>query len=94
MTPANQRQPGGKQVASAVAGQGPVDLSTAVARHRSKEAGPTEPQGAPPGGWPQTVGRDPDAPAGVEPVRPFSGDPLTSVTPFAYTAGSHPNPNY
>lgn len=96
MTSGNRRQAGGAHVASSVSGQGPVDLSTALERHRQREAGPTQPPAAPPGNWPKTVGRDPDAPCGVEKSTPFTGDPLTSATPFAYTAGSqsHPNPNY
>ena len=96
MTHPNQRQAGGAQVASSVAGQGPTDLSTALERHRQREAGPTEPQGAPQGGWPATAGRDPDSPVGIEPSTPFTGDPMTSATPFAFTSSTqnHPQPNY
>lgn len=96
MTQPNRRQPAGAHVASSVAGQGPRDLSATLERHRKREAGPTQPPAAPQGGWPKTAGRDPDSPVGIEPSTPFTGDPLTSATPFAYTSGnqSHPNPNY
>lgn len=82
MRPANQAPPGGKHVLSSARG-GPRDLSRALARHRAREAGPTEPAG----GWPATVGSDPDAPAVAASGR-WTGDPLTSATPDAFTQGS------
>jgi hypothetical protein len=94
---ANTAPPGGKHVVSAVPSQGPRDLSDAVERHRQREAGLTEPPGAPPGGWPATAGQDPDAPAGIGPSRQMTGDPLTSATSSAYSSANsfHPkNPDY
>lgn len=79
---------GGKHVPSAVPSQGPRDLSGALARHRAREAGPTEPPGVPAGGWPATVGADPDAPAGVQASDRWTGDPMTSATPDASSQGS------
>jgi hypothetical protein len=50
-------------VPSAVPGRGPSDLSARLAAHRQRpDAGPTEPAG----GYPQTVGGNPGAPAGRE----------------------------
>lgn len=50
----------GAHVPSSVPGRGPQDLSAKLAEHRSRpDAGPT----VPPGGYPQTVGGNPDAPA-------------------------------
>ena len=79
---------GGKQVPSAVPSQGPRDLSGALARHRARLAGPTEPPGVPAGGWPATAGSDPDAPAGIQPSDKWTGDPMTSATPDAFTQGA------
>lgn len=79
---------GGKAVPSAVPSQGPRDLSAAVARHRAREAGPTEPPGVPAGGWPATVGTDPDAPPGITPSDKWTGDPLTSATPDSFQQGA------
>jgi hypothetical protein len=95
--PANVAPAGGKHVVSAVPGQGPRDLSDAVERHRQREAGLTDPPGVPAGGWPQTAGHDPDAPAGIEPSQPWTGDPISSATPSSYSAANsfHPrNPDY
>jgi hypothetical protein len=82
-----------KSVTSSVPGHTPRDLSQDLARHRDKmDAGPTQP----PGGWPQTTGRDPDAPQGVEPSNAWSGDPLSSATPQAFSSANsfHPSGNY
>jgi hypothetical protein len=49
----------GAHVPSSVPGRGPQDLSAKLAQHRNRaDAGPT----VPPGGYPQTVGGNPDAP--------------------------------
>jgi hypothetical protein len=82
-----------KAVRSSAPDGRPRDLSSDLERHRDRlDAGPTQP----PGGWPQTTGRDPDAPAGVEPSSAWSGDPLSSATPQAYSSGSafHGGGNY
>jgi hypothetical protein len=79
----NQAPPGGKHVVSAVP-DGPRDLSAALARHRAAPAGPT----VPPGGWPVTAGSDPDAPAGIASSDRWTGDPVTSASPAAYSQGS------
>jgi len=50
----------GAHVPSSVPGRGPTDLSARLAAHRNRpDAGPTVPAG----GYPATVGGNPDAPA-------------------------------
>jgi hypothetical protein len=62
----------GKHVPSIVPGAGPRDASGDLARHRDRtDAGPT----VPPGGYPETVGGNPGAPAD----RQVSGEPDTGV---------------
>jgi hypothetical protein len=65
--------PGGKAVASAAPGAGPRDASGDVARQwEGNDARLT----APPGGYPQTVGGNPDGPA----KRQVSDEDETGVT--------------
>lgn len=52
--------PAGKAVVSSAPGAGPSDLSGDLARHRAL---PDAAVTAPPGGFPETVGGNPDAPA-------------------------------
>lgn len=85
-SPATEPQPG-KHVPSVVPGQGPTDLSAALDRHRSRtDAGPTEP----PGGYPQTVGVNPDAP---EQRLMSDSAALTSPTPNASSSPTAFPPN-
>lgn len=75
--PGNQAPPDGKHVVSMAPG-GPRDLSASLARHRARSEGPTELPGQPPGGYPRTAGRDPDAPRGVPAQREPQGEVITS----------------
>lgn len=55
----SMRPADGAHVPSSVPGRGPTDLSAKLAAHRARpDAGPT----TPPGGYPTTVGGNPDAP--------------------------------
>ena len=87
MTPAGQAAGGGRSVPSAVPSQGPSDLSAAVARHRAREAGPTQPPGVPAGGWPATAGADPDGPSGVTPGQQWADAPVAPGGPGAFGQG-------
>jgi len=62
VTAPNLAQPDGAHVPSGVPGAGPSDLSARLAAHRAAD-GPSVTTGAPPGGYPATVGTNPDAPA-------------------------------
>jgi hypothetical protein len=64
--------PDGKHVPSLAPGRGPRDLSADLQRHRDQpDASVTKP----PGGYPETVGGNPDAPAD----RQVSDEPDTGV---------------
>lgn len=64
----------GKHVPSVVPGRGPSDLSGNLTAHRDRpDAGPTRPAG----GYPETVGGNPDAPAQRE-QSDTSGQPSQS----------------
>jgi hypothetical protein len=76
MTAANRAPSGGRHVPSGVPGQGPADLSAKLAAHRSQD-GPSVTPGAPPGGYPKTVGGNPDAPADRQQSDP-GGPPMTA----------------
>ena len=54
---------GSKRVKSTTAGRALRDMTPDLSRHRTRDAGPT----VPPGGWPATVGADPDAKKGIAP---------------------------
>ena len=84
--PANQAPPDGKHVVSSAPG-GPRDLSGALARQRAgSDARPTVPAG----GWPATVGADPDASPNIPP-QPGPGEVLTSPTQGSSPSGEwHP----
>lgn len=74
----------GKHVPSIAPGAGPRDASGDLARHRDRaDAGPTVPQG----GYPETAGGNPDAPAD----RQVSDEPGTGVAtsgPGPYSAAA------
>jgi hypothetical protein len=57
--------PGHKHVPSSAPGQGPVSAVGRLNKHREAEQGPTttDSSSTPPGGWPETVGDNPNPPA-------------------------------
>lgn len=74
---------GGKHVPSTVPGQGPRDLSVDLQRHRDKpDASVTEP----PGGYPTTVGTNPNAPADRQVSDEGSG--VATSAPGAYSTAT------
>jgi hypothetical protein len=79
----NQAPPDGKHVPSMAPG-GPRDLSKDLARQRQgSDARLTQP----PGGYPETVGKDPGDPS-ISPSRQMPDDPLTAAEPAAYSVGN------
>jgi len=86
---ANTAPPAGRHVLSSVPGHGPSDLSGALARHRQRDAGPTEPQG----GYPTTAGNNPDAPADRQRSSDEMGQPVSAYENQAFTSSTawHPS---
>ena len=73
--------PRGKHVPSLAPGRGPRDLSADLQRHRDQ---PDASVTTPPGGYPQTVGGNPDAPAD----RQMSDDGNAVSAPGPYSQGT------
>lgn len=79
-----------KHVPSSAPGPGPQDASADLQRHRGRpDAGPTHT--APPGGWPETAGSNPDAPvdrqsSGTDDV----GTGFTSPGAYSQATAFHP----
>lgn len=72
--------PTGKQVPSMAPGAGPRDLSGDLARHREQpDASVTQP----PGGYPTTVGGNPNAPAERQTSDDSVGAPAQTPGPYS-----------
>lgn len=72
--------PDGKAVPSSVPGGGARDLAADLQRHRSQSDATVT---CPPGGYPQTVGGNPDAPADRQSSDDDSGGPVLAPGPYS-----------